>query len=168
MASTGAACSPDGQSIKDGERKSELDGSLPPCSLQLSSFIKNKTSYSLSSCFSAVEKIVSTSLKQLLINIESWWLALELLSKSEIGEDGAALGKQDPLVAASVFLEKIMTKCGKKKKNHSLKHFVSSPTLGTKDRAKQGFGYSHSSSTKIQVHTWFHIFIILFKGHKYP
>lgn len=27
---------------------------------------------SLSSCFSAVEKIVSTSLKQLLINIESW------------------------------------------------------------------------------------------------
>lgn len=67
------------------------------------SFTKNNMSYSLSSWFSAVEKIVSTSQKQLLIYIESWRLALELLPKSGIGEYGAGSRKSNPLATSQYF-----------------------------------------------------------------
>lgn len=54
------------------ERRQKVGAGRFPVLTPTDSFIKNNMSYSLSSWFSAVEKIVSTSQKQLLINIESW------------------------------------------------------------------------------------------------
>lgn len=159
-----------GESGKDAQTKRfVLDCSRLPCSSQLSSFIKNKMSYSLSSCFSAVEKIVSTSLKQLLINIESWWLALELLPKSEIGEYGVAPRTSPPPPSSSpVFYQGRM--------NNDQMWKREATTITTLDALPQAFHswrqeqsrmwWCTSSETTIHVHACFHTYSTVFKGKK--
>lgn len=112
---------------KNTDKRLVLGGSLL-CAYS-DSFIKNNMSYSLSSWFSAVEKIVSTSQKQLLINIESWWLALELLPKSGIGEYGAGSRNSNPLATRQHSTTDKKSPMWGKENNNKREHFTPSPAF---------------------------------------